>query len=133
MANLLQGIDADSTAYFISVIGVTSTVGRVVFGMLSDRPWVNSLLLYNICVFVMGVSTFVLPFCFDYYLIAFMYTCFGTALSGFIALSSIILVELLGLENLTNAFGLLIFFRGISSVLGTPLSGGSSFYCLQLL
>jgi predicted MFS family arabinose efflux permease len=120
---LLQGIDGADAAYFISIIGVTSTVGRVGFGLISDRPWVNSVLVYNFCVLVMGVSTFLLPFCFNYYLIAFMYTCFGTALSGFIALSSIILVELLGLENLTNAFGLLIFFRGISSVLGTPLSG----------
>lgn len=34
--------------------------------------------------------------------------------AGYISLTSIILVDLLGLEKLTNAFGLLILFRGIA-------------------
>jgi hypothetical protein len=38
-------------------------------------------------------------------------------------LTSIILVDLLGLEKLTNAFGLLILFRGAAAIFGTPLAG----------
>jgi hypothetical protein len=34
--------------------------------------------------------------------------------AGYISLTSIILVDLLGLEKLTNAFGLLILFRGVA-------------------
>jgi len=48
---------------------------------------------------------------------------FGFFVSGYISLTSIILVELLGLDQLTNAFGLLILFRGSSSMVGPPLSG----------
>lgn len=39
------------------------------------------------------------------------------------ALTSIILVNLLGLDKLTNAFGLLLLFRGVAAMLGTPLAG----------
>ncbi len=45
------------------------------------------------------------------------------SLAGYISLTSIILVDLLGLEKLTNAFGLLILFRGAAAIVGSPLAG----------
>lgn len=39
------------------------------------------------------------------------------------SLTSIILVDLLGLDRLSTTFGLIIFFRGISSIIGPPLAG----------
>lgn len=39
------------------------------------------------------------------------------------SLTSIILVDLLGLDKLTNAFGLLILFRGTAAIFGAPLVG----------
>lgn len=38
--------------------------------------------------------------------------------AGYISLTSIILVDLLGLDKLTNAFGLLILFRGAAAIIG---------------
>lgn len=49
-----------------------------------------------------------------------IYFCF---LAGYISLTSIILVDLLGLDKLTNAFGLLILFRGAAAIVGSPLAG----------
>lgn len=43
--------------------------------------------------------------------------------AGYISLTSIILVDLLGLDKLTNAFGLLILFRGAAAMIGSPLAG----------
>lgn len=43
--------------------------------------------------------------------------------AGYISLTSIILVDLLGLDKLTNAFGLLILFRGAAAIIGSPLAG----------
>jgi len=44
--------------------------------------------------------------------------------AGYMSLTSIILVDLLGLDKLTNAFGLLIMFRGVAAIFGAPLIGG---------
>lgn len=33
------------------------------------------------------------------------------------------MVDLLGLDRLTNAFGLLILFRGAAAIIGSPLAG----------
>lgn len=46
--------------------------------------------------------------------------CFSAA---YVCLTSIVLTDLLGLERLTNSFGLLVVSRGIASLLGTPLAG----------
>nr|XP_042912381.1 uncharacterized protein LOC107450698 [Parasteatoda tepidariorum] len=46
--------------------------------------------------------------------------------AAYISLTSIILVDMVGLDRLTNSFGLLSLFRGAASILGPPLAG--SFY-----
>lgn len=43
--------------------------------------------------------------------------------AAFASLRSILLVELLGLEKLTNAFGLLLLFQGIAGIFGSPVAG----------
>lgn len=41
----------------------------------------------------------------------------------FASLRSILVVDLLGLEKLTNAFGLLLLFQGVAAAIGAPLAG----------
>lgn len=41
----------------------------------------------------------------------------------FASLRSIVVVDLLGLEKLTNAFGLLLLFQGVAAIFGAPLAG----------
>ncbi len=48
---------------------------------------------------------------------------FGLTIAGVVSIRSILLVELLGLERLTNSFGLILPFTGISSCVGGPLAG----------
>jgi len=51
----------------------------------------------------------------------YFYLC--TISAAFIALRSIVIVELLGIQKLTNAFGLTALFQGIAVLIGSPLSG----------
>lgn len=39
------------------------------------------------------------------------------------SMKTIILVDLLGLDKLTNAFGITLMFQGISSFIGLPVAG----------
>jgi len=65
----------------------------------------------------------VIPFCPNYVTMILVSLFFGLFISAYISLTSIILVDLLGLDKLTNAFGLLILFRGAASIVGAPLAG----------
>lgn len=44
-------------------------------------------------------------------------------IGAYVGLTSVILVDLLGMDNLTNAFGLLLLFQGIASFVGPPIAG----------
>lgn len=48
---------------------------------------------------------------------------FGFTIGAYVGLTSVILVDLLGLDKLTNAFGILLLFQGIASFAGPPLAG----------
>lgn len=48
---------------------------------------------------------------------------FGFTVGAYVGLTSVILVDLLGLSRLTNAFGLLLLFQGVASFLGPPIAG----------
>ncbi|XP_055372462.1 monocarboxylate transporter 3 [Condylostylus longicornis] len=122
-AAMQNGIEQNQASFLISVIGITNTVGRVICGYVADFPQVDSLLLNNICLLISTVAVAATPLCTSYGAYIAMSIFFGIAISGYISLTSIILVDLLGLDKLTNAFGLLILFRGFAAIIGSPLAG----------
>ncbi|XP_046452111.1 monocarboxylate transporter 14-like isoform X1 [Daphnia pulex] len=118
-----KGIDEETAAFLLSIIGITNTVGRLISGYISDFPAVDSLFVTNVCIAVSGVAVFCVPFCYDYVGFCIASGCFGLFSSAFIALTSIVLVDLLGIAQLTNAFGLLCLLRGVAAIVGPPLAG----------
>uniref|UniRef100_A0A1I8IY38 MFS domain-containing protein n=1 Tax=Macrostomum lignano TaxID=282301 RepID=A0A1I8IY38_9PLAT len=48
------GISKTLSSLLVSVIGISNMVGRVTFGFLSDRKWVNKLMLYNSALTIAG-------------------------------------------------------------------------------
>jgi MCP family monocarboxylic acid transporter-like MFS transporter 14 len=40
-----------------------------------------------------------------------------------VSITSILLVDLLGLKKLTNAFGILLVFQGVATAIGPPIVG----------
>ncbi|CAL1283660.1 unnamed protein product [Larinioides sclopetarius] len=118
-----QGITMEEATYILPVIGLTNTIGRVFCGWISDRPSLNALTINN-CALVIGGLATALSTCVNS--IAFLLSygaLFGFCIGCFATLRSIVIVELLGLEKLTNAFGLLLLFQGIASIIGAPVAG----------
>lgn len=134
------GLDADTAVFLVSSIGVFNTIARIVFGWLSSLEGINALHLNNIFIFVGGVAT-MFSGVFMQASSQYVYTAiFGMACACLSALRSIIVVDLLGLDKLTNAFGIILLFQGIAAVIGSPLAGKLVFtrthlivqYCKQL-
>ena len=51
---------------------------------------------------------------------------FGFFSGGYVGLTSIIVVDLVGVDKLSDAFGVLLLFQGVAVALGTPLTGKRS-------
>lgn len=120
----IAGIDKNRAALLLSVIGIANTVGRMVFGYLSDRSWVNRLMLYNSALAVCGIATAISPGAGGNYEMLVAYAAvFGLFIGVYVSLTSVVLVDLLGLELLTNSFGLLLLFQGVATFIGPPCAG----------
>ncbi|KAF3422609.1 hypothetical protein E2986_02716 [Frieseomelitta varia] len=117
----LAGIEASTAMFLVSVIGIGNTIGRVVCGLASSLPGVNALVINNVFISTGGLLTIFsgLSLTKGY---QFFYAA-GFGLTVFASLRSILVVDLLGLEKLTNAFGLLLLFQGVAAAIGAPLAG----------
>ena len=120
---LQMGISSQRSSFLVSVIGITSTVGQVVIGYIGDHPRINTLLLYNALTSVAGVATMAVPLLTGYVSLAVYCSVFGFFISANYALTTIILVNLLGMDKLTNAYGIVMLAEGVANVVGPPLAG----------
>lgn len=119
----VAGLEDSQAAFLISIIGIANTVGRIVFGFMADYKWVNRLMLYNTALVLCGIISLLSALCYNYPLMAAYAACFGLFIGVYICLTPIVIVDLLGLDKLSNAFGLVLLFQGIGTVLGPPIAG----------
>lgn len=47
----------------LSTIGISNTVGRVFWGFIGDRNFINRMYLYGVVIVVCGLATIVEPIC----------------------------------------------------------------------
>jgi len=120
---IVTGVSVPDASFLVSVIGISNTLGRVLAGWVSDFSWVNSLVMTNTAIILSAITVAVFPLCSSYWSFVVCALAFGFFVAAYISLTSIVLVDLLGLDNLTSAFGLLTLFRGFSSMIGPPING----------
>ncbi|XP_041373564.1 uncharacterized protein LOC121386626 [Gigantopelta aegis] len=119
-----SGVEKNDAAFLLSVVGIANTFGRVLFGWLSDRSGVNRLMLYSCSLTICGIGTALSPFCGGSYPLLVGYAAlFGIFIGVYVSLTSVVLVDLLGLDRLTNSFGLVLLFQGGATFIGPPLAG----------
>ena len=73
----------------------------------------------NFSLIMSGICVLAFPFCYNYVSFVIVALFLGLFVSAFISLTSIVLVDLLGLDSLTSSFGMLRLCTGIASILGT--------------
>nr|XP_019558338.2 LOW QUALITY PROTEIN: monocarboxylate transporter 5-like [Aedes albopictus] len=117
------GMDQNVALFIVSAIGISNTIARIVCGFLSSFKSVNALWINNVAITMGGIATMLSGL---YITEAFQFTyagIFGIAIACFSALRSILVVDLMGLEKLTNAFGILCLFQGMAAAIGAPIAG----------
>ena len=116
-------IPDEKASFLISITGIVNTLGQIIIGFIGDHPKVSSVHFYNFLTSATGVATMLAPLCVNYISLCAYSAAFGFFVSGNYALTTIILVDLLGMDKLTNAYGIIMFSQGISNLVGPPLAG----------
>lgn len=128
----LAGMDSGAALAVISGIGLINTIGRVVCGSITSFPSVKPLILNNVAITAGGLATMFSGVIINTATQWTFAVLFGFCIACFSALRSLIAVEMIGLEKLTNAFGFLMLFQGIAATVGTPIAGKNHFRIMIL-
>merc|ERR1719239_667701 len=118
-----RGLTESDSALLISLIGFFNTGGRIISGAITDHPKVDALALTTVAIFSGAICPALMTFCYTFWSYVVVCVMFGLFLSAWPAVTSSLLVDILGLEHLTSAFGVLTCIRGLSAFLGPPLGG----------
>lgn len=118
-----HGIPNDSASTLVAIVGITSTVGQIVMGFIGDQPRVDTFLFYSAMTSIAGFVTLFVPLFTTFPFLALYSALYGFFISANYALTSIILVNILGIEQLTNSFGVVSSAGGVAVLIGPPFAG----------
>lgn len=119
----LAGFTEIKASYLISAIGIGNCFGRLLFGYLGTLKCVNRFHVYNLTLIVSGLALVVSWFIKNYVLMILYNLVFGIMTGPFMTLSSVLCVDIFGLNNVDNTLGLVLMFQGIAVLVGPPISG----------
>ncbi|OCT78159.1 monocarboxylate transporter 10 [Xenopus laevis] len=105
-------------------IGVTSGVGRLVFGRVADFiPGVKKVYLQVVSFFFIGLMSMMIPLCHSFGGLIAVCLFMGLFDGCFICIMAPIAFELVGPENVSQAIGFLLGFMSIPMTVGPPIAG----------
>jgi len=109
----------------MSILGICDGISRVVMSTVLDLKKVKPyrLIVYNAVMFLNAIVCILLPTMTQFWQFAIMSALFGVFSGIYISQKSVVVIDVLGVENLSSSFGLLLFFQGLSALIG-PLVGG---------
>lgn len=104
-------------------IAITSGLGRLIFGFISDLPGVNRVFLQQISFYFIGLMTMCLPLTSKYFVLLGICLCLGLFDGCFITLLGPIAYDICGPHGAAQAIGFLLGMCSFGLTAGPPLAG----------
>ncbi|CAL1280644.1 unnamed protein product [Larinioides sclopetarius] len=107
----------------VTCIGLTSGVGRIIFGKLADFPFINRIMLQQIAFLSIGILTMVLVVARHFVILVIICLFMGLFDGCFISLLGPIAFDVVGQKGASQAIGFLLGFCSIPLTVGPPVAG----------
>lgn len=112
----------ENPAFIISTLGIVNTFGQIIYGFIGDKN-IDLTILYGVSIIFSGLAIMVVPWFMSFIPLCIIGGLFGFFISANYALSTVILVEIVGIDKLTNSYGLTMMMQGIANIIGPPVGG----------
>ncbi|XP_012604812.2 monocarboxylate transporter 14 [Microcebus murinus] len=122
IVNLYNLSEQNDVFPLTSIIAIVHIFGKVILGIVADLPCISIWNVFLMANFTLVVSIFILPLMHTYASLAVICALIGFS-SGYFSLMPVVTEDLVGIEHLANAYGIIICANGISALLGPPFAG----------
>ncbi|CAD5115824.1 DgyrCDS4764 [Dimorphilus gyrociliatus] len=107
----------------VTCLGITSGVGRLLFGKLADMNGVNRVRMQQISFFVFGIVTIAIPFARVFWQLIIISLIMGLCDGCFVCLIGPIAFDLLGPSGAAQGVGFVLGLMSLPLTAGAPLGG----------
>ncbi|XP_075410101.1 monocarboxylate transporter 10 [Tenrec ecaudatus] len=116
--------DESNKEVLLMCIGITSGVGRLLFGRIADYvPGVKKIYLQVISFFFIGLMSMMIPLCSIFGALIAVCLIMGLFDGCFISIMAPIAFELVGDQDVSQAIGFLLGFMSVPMTVGPPIAG----------
>ncbi|KAM6178542.1 monocarboxylate transporter 14 [Rhynchocyon petersi] len=122
IVNLYHLSEQNDAFPLTSIIAIVHIFGKVILGIIADLPCISVWNVFLVANFTLVMSIFILPLIHTYTGLAVICALIGFS-SGYFSLMPVVTEDLVGIEHLANAYGIIICANGISALLGPPFAG----------
>ena len=118
----ILGSQRSASRLFI-FIGLTSSLARILSGKLCNNPTINPLFVYQLSLFIGGVSVLLLPYATKYWALVVFSCAYGASDGIFISTANYILLSCVDEKRKTAAFYIECLLYSFSVATGGPIAG----------
>lgn len=118
-----QGVTRTNSALLVSLVGLFSTLGRVIIGVTAGHKRCSNFIVFVVSTTMTGVFIALFPSGRDFLVLAIFSASYGLFFGLQLGVLAVVTTELFGVSRLTSAYGYLMFGNGTGALLGPPLAG----------
>ncbi|OWF52043.1 monocarboxylate transporter 12-like [Mizuhopecten yessoensis] len=118
-------ITDSQTTYVVALTILADGLGKVCLGAVLDIGRVKQyrVLAYNLTLVLVGLVYICLPSTSTFIQLCVVSSTFGLLFGGIMSQKSVVTADILGVDKLADAFGMLNLFQGAGAFIGPPISG----------
>ncbi|KAJ8310629.1 hypothetical protein KUTeg_012494 [Tegillarca granosa] len=120
---LSRGISKYEKALLVSFAGIGDLFGRIGIGILGDLNVVKRYKIMAIVCLLCGLDMLIFTFTNTYWLMSLLAVLYGIFGGGYVAINAIVLIDLVGLQIMPNALGVVLLIQGLGAAIGQPILG----------
>ncbi len=122
-----RGIPTKKSVLLLSLMGISDSVGRITAGILFDIPIIkrHRKHYYSVAVAVSALTCFLWAASTSFVALATISVIHGLFIGMVVSQRMVIVTDLLGVQRLSNTFGLTVFFQGIGLMVGPSVAGNN--------
>ena len=120
-----NGASPSQASLLITIWSLGNIIGRTLFGQFVNYFRKRILRIYQGAMFLSGLCTLLASISAHYFVLVAYVVLYGFLDGSFIGLLSLVTLEIVGMKNMAQGYGIMLFSIGVPISLGPPTIGKS--------